>query len=140
EDVVEYLLDEGADVGGMGFQGHFDGSPTGIPRVWSILDRYQAASPAMKFRITAFDVDTDDEELQADYTRDFLTICFSHPQVLGVQVWGFWEGAHWRPRAAMFRQDWTEKPNGAAWRDLIYNEWQTDETRTTAGDGRVRGR
>ncbi len=140
EDTVRYLLDQGAPVDGMGFQGHFDASPTGIPRVLSVLDRYAQAFPDLKFRITEFDVDTDDEELQADYTRDFLTAVFSQPQVLGFQMWGFWEGAHWRPGAAMYRRDWTEKPNGAAYRDLVLNQWWTDDTRTTGADGRVRGR
>jgi endo-1,4-beta-xylanase len=53
-------------------------------------------------RFTEFDINTDDEELQADYTRDFLTLAYSHPAVVGVQLWGFWEQAHWIPRAAMY--------------------------------------
>lgn len=140
EDTVQFLLDQGAPVDGMGFQGHFDASPTGIPRALAVVDRYATAFPDMVFRITEFDVDTDDEELQADYTRDFLTAMFSHPKMLGVQLWGFWEGAHWRSRAAMYRNDWSEKPNGAAWRELVLNRWQTDDTRTAGADGRVRGR
>jgi hypothetical protein len=47
-----------------------------------------------------FDINTDDEELQADYTRDFLTLAYSHPTVVGVQLWGFWERSHWKPEAA----------------------------------------
>ena len=35
--------------------------------------------------------------MQADYTRDFLILAFSHPSVVGVQLWGFWENAHWIP-------------------------------------------
>ena len=39
----------------------------------------------------------EDEEMQADYTRDFLTLAYSHPTVVGVQLWGFWERAHLQP-------------------------------------------
>src|SRR5690606_20613867 len=123
------------------FQGHFSGSPTGIPRVWDILQRYSTPFPDLKFRITEFDVNTEDEALQADYTRDLLTISFSHPQMEGVQHWGFWENAHWRPAAAMIRADWTEKPNATAFRELVYGDWwtdvsvQADAAGTTAGRG-----
>lgn len=140
EQTIQLLVDNDAPIGGIGFQGHFDSSPTGIPKVWQIMERFSASFPDLVFKITEFDVDTDDEELQADYTRDFLTIAFSHPQVKGFQVWGFAENAHWRPRAAMFRSDWTEKPNGTAFRQLIQNEWWTDKTLRTNADGRVNGR
>lgn len=140
ENTIRYLLDNGAPVEGIGFQGHFDGSPSGIPKVWSVMQRYAQAFPDLAFRVTEFDVDSDDEQLQADYLRDFLTIVFSEPQAIGFQLWGFWEGAHWRPRAAIIRQDWTEKDSAAAYRDLVFNQWWTDEQRTTRADGRVSGR
>jgi len=137
---TRYILDNGGPLHGMGFQGHFDAGPTGMSRVWSIIERYATEFPQLEFKITEFDVDTDDEELQADYLRDLLTLTFSHPKFTGFQVWGFWEGAHWKPRAAMIRQDFSEKPAAAIWRQLVLNDWQTDETRTTGADGRVRGR
>jgi endo-1,4-beta-xylanase len=140
EDTIRYLLDQGAPVGGIGMQGHMGGSPTGIPRVWTVLERYAQAFPDLKIGITEFDVDTDDEQLQADYTRDFLTLVFSHPSVNGFQMWGFWEGAHWRGKAAMYRTDWSEKPNGKAYRELVHGTWRTDDLKTTGGDGRVNGR
>jgi len=140
EDKVRYLLNNGAPVTGMGFQGHFDGAPTGITKALSVIDRYATAFPNMKFKITEFDVVTDDEALQADYTRDFLTACFSHPRINGFQFWGIWENDHWRKSAALYKADWTEKPNGTAYRTLVKQTWHTDQTRTSADDGRVAGR
>ena len=137
---IRYLLDNGAPLDGVGFQGHFDAGPTGMTRAWSIMERYATEFPDLEFKITEFDVDTDDEQLQADYLRDFLTLTFSHPRFTGFQVWGFWESAHWKPRAAMIRADWTERLSATVWRDLVLGQWQTDETRTTGADGRVRGR
>ena len=140
EKTVKYLLDNGAPVTGMGFQGHFDGSPTGIAKMQSIMDRYSNAFPAMKFKITEFDVDTEDTALQADFTRDFLTLCFANPRFVGFQFWGIWENDHWKPAAALYKADWTEKPNGAAYRTLVKDSWNTDVTTNSGSDGRVLGR
>ncbi len=74
----------------MGMQGHMGASPTGIPSIQAALQCYSYAFPDLKIRVTEFTVDTDDEDLQADYTRDFYTMLFSHPEVVGVQFWGFW--------------------------------------------------
>lgn len=137
---IQRLIDDGAPITGIGLQGHFSGTPTGMNKVWEILQRYATAFPTLDLRITEFDVSTDDEALQADYLRDFYTLLFSHPNVIGVQMWGFWAGAHWREAAAMYRTDWTEKPIGAAYRDLVLNTFMTDEWRTTGPDGRVTGR
>lgn len=140
ENTIRYIRNGGGPLTGIGFQGHFSGSPTGIPRIWEILQRYATAFPDLKFRITEFDVSTDDEALQADFTRDLLTIAMSHPQMQGVQFWGFWEGAHWRKTAALYRQNWDEKPNGAALRNLFYRDWWTDVATKSSAAGRVRGR
>ncbi len=41
----------------------------------------------------------------------------------------------WRPLGAMVRKDWTLKPNGQAWMDLVLGEWWTDVTGDTGEDG-----
>lgn len=140
EETIRFLLDQGAPLDGIGMQGHFDANPTGIPKVLQILDHFAAAFPAQAIKVTEFDVDTDDEQLQADYTRDFMTALFSHPRTVGFQMWGFWEGAHWRPRAAMFGRDWREKPMARAYRDLVLKDWWTDLSGTTGPDGAFAGR
>ena len=68
---------------------------------------------------------TDDEQMQGAYLRDFLIAMYSHPAVVGVQLWGFWEGQIFDPVRALYRTDWTEKPNGAAWRELVTEQWRT---------------
>ena len=52
----------------------------------------QFATLGLPVRITELDIDSNDEELQADYFRDFLTASFSHPNINGIMIWGFWEG------------------------------------------------
>jgi hypothetical protein len=81
-----------------------------------------------------------DEQLQADYTRDFLIACYSHPIVTGFTIWGFWQGAHWKPDAAMFRKDWTAKPNAAVWREWVTGKWKTKLNALSNNDGNVKTR
>lgn len=140
EDTIRYLIANGAPITGLGLQGHMGEAVTEPVQLWKVLNRYAMAFPDLKIKITEFDVQTYDEEFQADYTRDFMTVMFSHPNVAGIQFWGFWEGAHWKPEAALYREDWSEKPNLLAYRDLVFNQWWTSEQGTTAGDGTFSGR
>ncbi len=138
-ELVRYLLRRGAPLDGIGFQGHFMHALTPPDRVYSLLDRFARLGEALE--ITEFDFQTADEQLQADYTRDFMTIVFSHPRVTGFVMWGFWEGSHWRPAAAMYRRDWTIKPNGEVYNDLVFREWWTNAGGRTnaAGSYATRG-
>ena len=81
----------------------------------------------LPIKITEFDVDTKDESLQADFTRDFLYAAFSHPSVRGIQFWGFWEKQHWKPNAALYTSNWREKPNGKILKNLTKEKWWTKE-------------
>ena len=139
-ETIQYLIDGGAPITGIGFQGHFSGSPTGMPRILEILQRYTTEFPGLKMRITELDMTTDDEELQADFYRDFITLAMSHPQMDGVQFWGFWEGSHWRPSSALYREDWSEKPAVAAYRQLVLRDWWTDNADLTPATGTIAGR
>ena len=135
EKTTRYLLDHGAPVGGLGLQAHFNDRPNAPENILATLDRYEKEFH-LPVRFTEFDVWTRDEELQADFTRDFLILAFSHPSVIGVQHWGFWETCHWRPSAAMYRTDWSEKPNAKVYKDLVLKQWRTNLAGVTAADGR----
>ena len=65
---------------------------------------------------------------------DFVT--FSHPSLEGVIMWGFWEGRHWYPDAALYRKDWSIKPNGKAWEDLVLRQWRTEVTGKSDNKGK----
>ncbi len=135
EEVARYLLDQGAPLGGFGLQCHIGGVLSAPEDILATLDRYQA-SFGLPVRVTEFDVAIDDEEIQAAYTRDFMIAMFSHPSVVGVQHWGFWAGRHWQPNAALYRKDWTERPNGAAYRTLVKETWHTDASGRSDEAGR----
>jgi len=136
--ILRDLKASGAPVGGIGEQAHFGGNPPGPAEVLAKLDRFAALG--LPIQITEFDIDTADADLQLAWTRDFLLTVFSHPAVTGVVSWGFWEGQHWKPRAAFWNRDWTLRPHGRAFLDFFEREWTTAETITTneAGRGTVR--
>ncbi len=78
--------------------------------------------------------------MQADYTRDFYIAAFSHPAVNGITMWGFWEGRHWIPKAALMTKNWSPKPNYEAYLNLVRKEWWTRETGATDQAGKWSGR
>ncbi len=133
--IVNGLLAAGAPIDVMGIQGHVGRQVRNPEDVLTDLDLL--AGPGLELQITEFDVNTADEELQADYTRDFLIALYSHPSVTGFTKWGFWERRHWKSDAAMFRADWSEKPNAKVWRDLVRGEWLTKVDATTGKEGKL---
>ncbi len=137
---IQTLMNDGAPIDGVGLQSHFyEGNLVAPQQVWAILDRFEELG--LEIQVTEFDFDTTNEQLQAEFTRDFLTAVFAHQGVSDLISWGFWEAAHWRPNAAYFRSDWSIKPNGQAFLDLVFDEWWTDESlkANTQGAASVRG-
>ena len=131
--LIDRLRAVDAPIEGVGVQGHVGRQVRAPIDVLADLDMLARAK--LPIHITEFDVATPDEELQADYTRDFLIACYSHPAVTGFIMWGFWQPRHWKPDAALYRADWSEKPNGALWRDLVLREWRTRAAGRTDADG-----
>jgi endo-1,4-beta-xylanase len=138
---VEELHAAGTPPDGIGIQGHFhSGSLVAPEEMLRVSDRFASLVPALM--LTEWDVMTNgDEELQADYLRDTLLAAYSHPAYRGFLMWVWWEGAGWRPEAALFRRDGSEKPNGRVWRELVSERWRTDTSATAdaAGVARFRG-
>src|SRR5262249_3221136 len=105
------------------FNGRVAGSTP--QQVYDRIERF--ANKGLRLRATEFDVDVGtDEAWQAQALHDYLTIMFSHPKMEAVTMWGFWQGAHWRPNAPLYRPNWTEKPSLTAYRNLVFDEWWTD--------------
>lgn len=138
EETIRFLLDRGAPLQGIGIQGHFGVSGVPPERVVAALDHF--ARFGLPIAITEYDVSTRDEEMKRDYLRDFYTACFSHPAVNQIMMWGFWEGAHWRPEAAMFRRDWSRTPMLEMYEELVFGAWWSRAEGVTDAEGRFRTR
>ena len=139
EQIIKDLLAAGAPLDGLGMQGHFGLSVTAPGDALAILDRFGKLGPDIW--ITEYDMAIDDMDLAGRYTRDILTVLFSHPKVGGFVMWGFWDGAHNLNNAPLFTTDWTLKPAGQAYKDLVFGKWWTDTTCTSDASGscQVRG-
>jgi GH35 family endo-1,4-beta-xylanase len=133
--IVEYLNEQGQPADVVGFMAHF--GLTSLTPPEELLDVYDDfAEVAPRLQLSELDVDAgDDEQLQADYLRDVMIASFSHPKFVSIIQWGFWEGAHWKPAAALWRSDWSLKPSGQVFVDLVTKQWWTDETLTTDAAG-----
>ncbi len=123
EAFIRSLLDEKAPLDGIGLQSHFKWDLTPPARLLTVLDRFQGLGKPLL--ATEFDIDITDEELQADYLRDFMTALFSHPAVEGITLWGFWEGVHSEPAPALYRKDWSKKPAAEVLEELLLKKWRT---------------
>jgi endo-1,4-beta-xylanase len=133
--IIKKMLDNGAPLEGIGLQAHFAlqlTSPEDLNNRFNDFGQF-----GLSLAITEFDVNINNEALQADYTRDFLTIAFANPNVSSFLMWGFWAGRHWLPLAAMYRQDWSLKPNGVVFKDLVFNQWWTNTTLQSNATGQV---
>lgn len=140
EAIYQKLIDQKMKIDAWGWQGHFGESLTPPEEVWKALD-YFWKTYKRPIEITEFEINTKDEKGQADYTRDLLTAWFAHPATVGFTTWGFWEGNIWIPNGAMFRKNWSPKPNALVWKNLIYKQWWTnaDLSSGSSGTAGVRG-
>jgi hypothetical protein len=50
-------------------------------------------------------------------------------------MWGFWDPRHWLGNSPLFRKDWSLKPSGQAWMDLVFNQWWTKVRTATNSEG-----
>ncbi len=132
---IKRLKEQGAVIHGVGMQGHFGSNITSPPNLLKILDRF--AGLGLRIKVTELDMQMSDEALRADYFRDFFIALFSHESVDAILQWGFWEGSHWIPSSALYARDWTVRPHGKVFEDLMKREWKTDVTGKTDAAGRL---
>ena len=136
-DTVRGMLSRGVPIQGVGLESHF-GAHGGLELtppedLLPIVDRFAALG--LKVGITEFDVATDDQQLQADYTRDFMTMMFSDPHVTEISNFGNWAGNIYNPLVALYNTDWSAKPNALVLEDLIHHQWWTNAAGTTGANG-----
>lgn len=136
---ISELKASGAPIDGIGIQSHFAAALPPPSQVIAVLDQFTQLG--LPIELTEISIALDEQQLQADYMRDFMIAVFSHPNVNGAMLWGFWEGRHWRPTAALWTRDWQLRPLGQAWLDLVHREWKTDAALQTdsTGTAAVRG-
>lgn len=120
---------------GIGLQSHIN-HPLGSPeQIYGVIDGFARAFPNKDILITEFDISIGNEQLAAEYFRDFLITIYSHQAVSDFLMWGFWDLAHWLGDAPLFRPDWSLKPAGEVFVELVFNQWWTNTEGSTNSDG-----
>jgi GH35 family endo-1,4-beta-xylanase len=135
---IRRFQEQGVGFNGIGVQGHLHGDSFEPAALQRALDRL--AEFKLPIRITEFNfpgqrskyygnrgarLSEEEEQAKAKAITDYYRICFAHPAVEGILLWGFWEGANWIPVSSLYRRDWTPTPAAQAYRDLVYREWWT---------------
>lgn len=146
---IRELLAMGVPIGGIGVQGHLHAETFDRAALRHSLD--ELAQFNLPVLITEFNlpgqtskfyerrdmkITAEEEEKKARDIVEFYRICFAHPSVKGLLMWGFWEGANWIPQSSLYKRDWTPTPAAHAYRDLIYKEWWTRWEGRTDENGR----
>jgi len=138
---IRMLLDAGVPITGIGVQGHLHADsfdPAALRNSLDVLAQFK-----LPVRITEFNfpgqrskyyrdkelqkspLTAEEEAAKAAALRDYFRICFAHPSVTGIMLWGFWEGANWIPQSSLYKRDWTPTPAAAAYQDLVLKQWWT---------------
>jgi endo-1,4-beta-xylanase len=131
--VLRSINANGGRVEGIGFQSHTGYPLTAPARVYEIFDEFNEFNADMA--VTEYDAQGVADSIAADYLEDIMTVAFSHPDMRSFLMWGFWDGAHWNNDAPLFRRNWTLKPSGERFIDLVFNRWWTNGTAETDGAG-----
>jgi len=150
---IRGLLQEGVPIAGIGVQGHLHGESFNPETLQGALDRL--GKIGLPIRITEFNMPgqrsrfyqrrnmkltPEEESDKAEALTDYYRICFAHPAVDGILMWGFWEGANWIPQSSLYRRDWTPTPAADAYRELVFKRWWTKWDGQAEENGKCRVR
>lgn len=146
---VRKLKELGVPFDGLGVQGHLHGDSFDPDALQHALDTLVEFD--LPIRITEFNfpgqrseyyrkrgvgLSAAEEQKKAKALTDYFRVCFAHPAVEGILLWGFWEGANWIPVSSLFRRDWSATPAAEAYRKLVFDKWWTRWQGRTGLNGR----
>ena len=145
---IRNLLAQNVPIAGIGVQGHLHGSTFDRKELKRSLD--SLAQFGLPIRITEFNMpgqrskfykntklvmSPEEEQQNATELVDYYSICFAHPAVEGILMWGFWEGVNWIPASSLYTRDWQPKPAAHAYQKLVFDTWWTEKTGTADAEG-----
>jgi endo-1,4-beta-xylanase len=150
---IRGLLEQGVPLAGIGVQGHLHGETFDPKALQHSLD--ELAKISLPIRITEFnmpgqrsafmqqrnlELTPEQEQAKAKNLAEYYRICFAHPAVEGILMWGFWEGANWIRQSSLYHRDWTPTPAAEAYRNLVFKEWWTNTKVKADATGQCRVR
>ena len=147
---IKSLREQGVPIEGIGVQGHLHGDTFEPQALKNALDELGKLN--LKIRVTEFnmpgqrskyynkrdvELTPEEEKRKAENLVEYYRICFAHPAVDGILMWGFWEEANWIPCSSLYKKDWTPTPAAEAYQNLIHKQWWTSYEGTAGEDGKV---
>ncbi|HAM09955.1 MAG: glycoside hydrolase [Bacteroidetes bacterium GWE2_41_25] len=145
---IRLLLKQGVPIAGIGVQGHLHAESFDRKQLMDALDslaKFKLPIKVTEFNMpgqrskflkdTKLEMTAEEEQQKAKDIVDYYRICFAHPQVEGIIMWGFWAGANWIPASSLYRRDWSPTPAVDAYQNLIFKEWWTNETGNSDNKG-----
>ncbi len=138
---IEKLLADGVPIDGIGCQGHMvtlsknGGEAEHVQKTLDKLAKFN-----LPIKITECLFKADNEKGKAEALQMFFPVCFAHPSVEAIVMWGFWEKGHWMPHTAMWKKDWSITPQAEAYRDLVFNKWWTSTSGKADSNGNFKTR
>jgi endo-1,4-beta-xylanase len=145
---IRGLLGQGVKIAGIGVQGHLHGErfdreelkrsldSLAVFRLPIIVTEFNMPGQRSKYYRENIRTMTPEEEAQkAEDLVDYYSICFAHPAVDGILMWGFWAAANWIPVSSLYNIDWSPTPAADAYQDLIFKTWWTDTSGNISQNG-----
>jgi len=142
---IRKILKQDIPIAGIGVQGHSHLETFDRQFLMDALDSLATFKlpiritefnlPGMRSKYRQLQLTPEQEESKAKEITDYFRICFAHPAVEAIILWGFWEGANWIPSSSLYKRDWSPTPALEAYRNLVFNEWWTEESGTAGKKG-----
>jgi GH35 family endo-1,4-beta-xylanase len=144
-EAIRWLKSQGIKVDFFGFHGH---RPFGLwpeaDAMYECFDRF--AAEGVRINVTEATVPEDaailgglrtgrfTPEVQAEYFARFLTVCYSHPAVDMVNLWGIGPNT-WQSGSGLLDRNYNPKPAFDALKKLVTETWRTNTSVTLGLDG-----
>lgn len=121
---------------GVGIQSHIGSDLTSPEKVLKILGYY--ATLGKQISISEFTMDIQESKIREQYTRDFMTVVFSHPNVSEFMFWGFKKDKN--AKVDIYDENNEIGAMGKAYISLVFKDWKTNLTKSTNNLGKISSR
>jgi endo-1,4-beta-xylanase len=143
DDLLSELHSRNVPLMGMGIQAHEPRQDWFSPvEVWNTFDLYSRFG--YPIHITEFHPQSSGvpitggwrtgswtPEAQAEFTEQFVRLCFGHPAVASINWWGLSDRNIWLPGGGLIDENYQPKPVYKVLDNLINHEWRTTTTTKT---------
>jgi endo-1,4-beta-xylanase len=147
EDLLTELKKRNVPLGGIGIQAHEPRQDWFSPvEVWKTFDLYSKFGYPL--HITEFTPQASgvpitggwrtgnwSRESQAEFTEQFFKLCFGHPAVVSINIWGLSDRDNWIPGAGLIDEEYRPKPVYQMLDKLINHKWKTNLSVKTDNQG-----